>query len=111
MKLPDLTHLQFAVIDVLGARECLGRELRARLKSEYRIAKSLAAFYTVMKRLEESGFVKGRYEVTEVEGYAAKVRHYKITGKGERARRSALEFYSRAGQTAAAPARLGSPAS
>jgi len=94
MKLPPLTHLQFAIIECLGARERSGQEIRDKLAKDYKIRKSLAAFYTLMKRLEDGGLVEGRYEVVNIEGYAAKKRHYKVLGKGRRAWDATLVWYS-----------------
>ena len=90
MGLPDLTHLQFAIVDVLGPREKSGRELRQGLR-ERGIRKSGPAFYQLMARLEEAGVVKGRYDQKIV-----KERRYKITGSGVRARERALDFYLKA---------------
>lgn len=96
MPLPDLTHLQFAILDVLGPREKSGKEVRAKL-GKRRIRKGGPAFYQLMSRLEDAGFVKGRYQQIEVDGYLVKERRYRITGGGEAARRGSLEFYSRRG--------------
>lgn len=95
MGLPDLTHLQFAIVDVLGPREKSGRELRQGLR-ERGIRKSGPAFYQLMARLEEAGVVKGRYDQKIVEAQIIKERRYKITGSGVRARERALDFYLKA---------------
>ena len=65
--LPPLTHLQFAVLDALGASETSGRELRARLR-EKGIKKSGPAFYQLMSRLEEAKYVKGWYTEEIIDG-------------------------------------------
>ncbi len=90
---PDLTHVQFAVIEALGARERAGDEVRDALQVRG-IRQSLAAFYMCMKRMEDAGLIKGRYELIDVGGYRAKERRYKVLGKGSVARSRALEWYS-----------------
>lgn len=89
---PDLTHFQFAVIEALGARERAGEEVRDALRVRG-IRQSLAAFYMMMKRMEDAGLTKGRYELIEVGGYRAKERRYQVLGKGLKARERALEWY------------------
>ena len=89
---PDLTHIQFAVIDALGAREQVGEKVRDALRVRG-IKQSLAAFYMLMKRMEDAGLVKGRYELIQVGPYRAKERHYKVVGQGFKAREKALEWY------------------
>jgi DNA-binding PadR family transcriptional regulator len=101
MNLPTLSHLQFAVLDALGARELKGRELRAELAKRDAL-KSAPAFYQLMSRLEQSKFVEGEDEMTPAEGYALRERRYRITGVGERARRETLAFYA-AAQASALP--------
>ena len=100
MGLPDLTHLQFAIVDVLGPREKSGRELRQGLQ-KLRIRKSGPAFYQLMARLEEAGVVKGRYDQKIVEGQIIKERRYKLTGKGVRAWQRSRDFYLEASALAA----------
>ena len=94
MSMPALSHLQFAVLDVMGAREVSGRDLRASLRSEKGVSKSGPAFYQLMARLEDANFVNGRYEEKVVEGQRIKERRYQLTGDGERARRKAILFYT-----------------
>lgn len=96
MSLPESTHLQFAILDILGPKEKSGKQVRAKL-AERGIRKGGPAFYQLMARLEDASFVKGRYEQIEVDGYLVKERRYQITGGGEAARRESLEFYSKRG--------------
>ncbi len=56
--LPELSHLQFAVLEVLGAAQMSGKDLRTGL-SELGLKKSGPAFYQMMARLEEAKFVEG----------------------------------------------------
>lgn len=94
MPLPDLTHLQFALMEALGAKERPGRIIRQKLAEEHGIKKSLASFYMAMKRMKEAGFVTVRNEVVEVDGYTAKECHYTLTGHGAKAWRSTLDWYT-----------------
>src|SRR5256885_11573962 len=102
MPLPDLTHLQFAVLSIVGGSEKSGREVRERLTKE-KLRMSGPAFYQLMARLEESKFVAGHYLQKIVEGQIIKDRRYKITAQGLRAWNDAREFYSRQDLNAAKP--------
>lgn len=93
MSLPELSHLQIAILDALGPREISGRELREALKKN-KISKSGPAFYQLMARLEEAKFVKGSYEEKIVEGQRIKERRYQMTGEGAKALSNAANFYS-----------------
>ena len=93
-ELPELTSLQFLVIDIIGAHKMRGVEIREQLKGEHKINKTGPAFYQLMARLEESKFVEGWYEQEVIDGQIIKQRCYRVTGLGERARRDTLQFYS-----------------
>ena len=93
MSLPELSHLQIAILDSLGPKELSGRELREALKKN-KISKSGPAFYQLMARLEDAKFVKGFYEEKIVEGQRIKERRYQMTGEGAKALTSAANFYS-----------------
>lgn len=92
MPLPPLSHLQFAVLDALGAAKKSGRELRAALAARG-VKKSGPAFYQLMARLEDAGFVKGWYEQKIVDGQIIKERRYQIKGQGSRACEKTRDFY------------------
>jgi DNA-binding PadR family transcriptional regulator len=94
MDFPALSHLQFAVLDAIGAREIKGREVRQALAKEG-IRHSAPAFYQLMSRLEEAGFVTGSNEVTVEDGLTITERSYRLTGKGETAFRNVATFYAR----------------
>jgi DNA-binding PadR family transcriptional regulator len=98
--LPELTHLQFAVLSILQSRTMNGRDLRAALH-EAGIRKSGPMFYQMMARLEEGKFVKGWYEQKEVEGQPIKERHYQILGNGVSALKQTRGFYNRFGTQSA----------
>ena len=91
MKKP-LPHLQFAVLGVLSAAPLAGRELRARL-AELGVSKSGPAFYRLMARLEESGFVAGWYEQEVVGSQAFRERRYRVTASGMTARDETARFH------------------
>jgi len=92
MKLPDLSHLQFAVLAELLGAERSGGMMRGALK-RYRVRQSGPAFYQMMARLEGSGLVEGWYAKQTVEGQVIKERWYRITGDGRRAWRASRRFY------------------
>ena len=92
MKLPPLSHLQFAVLSCLGANKISGRDLRAALVEEG-VRKSAPAFYQLMARLEDAKFVEGEYVQKMIDGQAIKERFYRLTGEGARAMQDQIAFY------------------
>jgi DNA-binding PadR family transcriptional regulator len=107
-KLPEITHLQFLVLDALGGDERAGRTLRERLAA-YGVRNSGPAFYQMMARLEGTGLVEGWYEQTVVAGQHLKERRYRLTRDGRRALDETHNFYLQRA-TAARAARKGSHA-
>src|SRR4051812_32108854 len=93
MPIPDLTHLQFLVLSIIGAVARPGKHVRDKLAEEGE-RKSLPAFYQMMSRLEDAGFVKGESRRTEVEGFPVTERWYKVTGKGLKAMETTRDFYA-----------------
>lgn len=93
MPLPNLSHLQFQILDCMGSHEITGRDLRAALK-EKGVSKSGPAFYQLMNRLEDSDFVKKRVEPKNIEGQEIKESLYKIGGLGIEARHAAYQSYA-----------------
>src|SRR5258706_15347632 len=91
--LPELSHLQFAVLDVAGTSTISGKELRKALLAEHGLKKSGPAFYQLMARLEEAKFVEGWYEQEVIDGQIIKERNYKITASGTRALNQTKAFY------------------
>jgi DNA-binding PadR family transcriptional regulator len=91
--LPEITHLQFAVLDALKPGETSGRQIRKRIIERRRIRKSGPAFYQLMARLEDAKLVKGWYRDKIIEDYPIKERVYRITAPGIRALQSARDFY------------------
>jgi DNA-binding PadR family transcriptional regulator len=92
LKLPEITHLQFLVLDALAGDEHAGRALRERLAA-YGVRNSGPAFYQMMSRLEEAGLVEGWYEQAVVEGQHLKERRYRLTRDGKRALDETRNFY------------------
>ena len=60
MNFPELTPLQETVLSLIGTAEVKGRHVREELAKQGE-KKSGPAFYQMMNRLEESGFVEGWY--------------------------------------------------
>jgi DNA-binding PadR family transcriptional regulator len=92
MKLPELSHLQFAVLGMLLGAERRGRDIRAQL-TQLGVRHSGPAFYQMMARLEDARLVEGRYAQKVVAGQIIKERHYSVTPAGARAWREARGFY------------------
>jgi DNA-binding PadR family transcriptional regulator len=91
--LPQLSHLQFAVLEVLGTEVGSGKDLRNRL-SERGIKKSGPSFYQMMARLEEAKFVEGWYKQEIIEGQIIKERQYRILADGTRALQRTKHYYT-----------------
>jgi DNA-binding PadR family transcriptional regulator len=91
VKIPKLTSPQYLVLSLLLDEELLGRSLREKL-AHYGQRTSAPAFYQFMARLEEAGYVTGRYEQRVIGGQAIKERIYTITGSGAHARNGFLNF-------------------
>jgi hypothetical protein len=94
MPVPTMTHLQFLILDCLMSGKKSGRTVRAALAKQG-AKKTGPAFYQLMARMEDAGWVEGWYEQEVIDGQLIKERHYKAIGKGVRAHGSVLEFYSR----------------
>jgi DNA-binding PadR family transcriptional regulator len=92
-KLPAVTHLQFVVLTQVRDGDAFGRDIRKELarRGERR---TLAAFYQMMSRLEESSLVEGWYDQRVVDGQSIKERCYRITPAGKRAWAQTRDFYA-----------------
>jgi DNA-binding PadR family transcriptional regulator len=84
--------MQFLVLEALDPGERHGRDLRA-LLAAHRVRSSGPAFYQMMARLEQAGFVDGRYEQTVVHGQTLKERRYRLLRPGRRALDDTRRFY------------------
>ena len=91
-RLPDITHLQFLVLEALSGDEQAGRDLRRHLAS-YGLRKSAPAFYQMMGRLEDAVLVEGWYDQKVVAGQHIKERRYRVTKAGARALAETRAFY------------------
>src|SRR6185295_5881722 len=91
-RLPDVTHLQFLILEALVDDEQAGRQLRALLVA-HGVRSSGPAFYQMMGRLEDAGMVDGRYEQRLVDGQNLKERRYRLTKRGARAHDDTRRFY------------------
>src|SRR5262245_34988060 len=92
-RLPPITHLQFLVLEALGADDQAGRDLRSLLAS-YGVRSSGPAFYQMMARLEESKLVEGEYTQKIVDSQILKERRYRLTRAGKRALDETRAFYA-----------------
>lgn len=93
--MPAITHLQFLVLGLLRQGERPGRFLRRAL-AKRGIARSAPAFYQMMGRLEDAGFVDGAYDQKIVDGQIIKERRYALTAAGEQAWTATRAFYTEA---------------
>ncbi|MDD5165560.1 MAG: helix-turn-helix transcriptional regulator [Candidatus Pacebacteria bacterium] len=94
MKLPELTHLQFVVVNTLTDEPTLGSILRTSFAHYGSPFDSGPAFYQFMKRLEASNFIKGQYDTHMHGKQIIRQRKYTLTKKGEKAIRDLKLFYA-----------------
>jgi DNA-binding PadR family transcriptional regulator len=92
-RIPEVTHLQFLVLGMLRAGERPGRLVRRTL-ARHGINRTGPAFYQMMARLEDAGFVTGEYDQKIVDGQIIKERRYTLTPRGDAAWTSTRAFYS-----------------
>jgi DNA-binding PadR family transcriptional regulator len=90
--IPEITHLQFLVLEALTEADAPGRELRALLVS-HGVRSSGPAFYQMMSRLEDAGLVDGAYDQRVVGGQHVKERRYRLTKAGARGVAETRSFY------------------
>jgi DNA-binding PadR family transcriptional regulator len=90
--LPEITHLQFLVLEALVESDRLGRDVRA-LLAAHGVRSSAPAFYQMMGRLEDAGLVEGSYDQRVVGGQHVKERRYHMTKAGARALAETRSFY------------------
>ena len=91
--LPALTHLQFIVIGALLADEQSGKDIRRELKRQG-VRRTAPAFYQMMARLEEAGWIDGFYTQEVVDAQIIKERRYRVKPAGVRAWNSTRDFYA-----------------
>ena len=90
--LPEITHLQFLVLESLVETDQLGRDIRA-LLGAHGVRNSAPAFYQMMGRLEDANLVDGSYDQRVVAGQHVKERRYHLTKAGARAVAETRSFY------------------
>jgi len=91
-RIPRITHLQFLVLGMLRASARRGRHLRRDL-AKHGVRRSGPAFYQMMARLEDAGFVTGAYNQRIVAGQIIKERQYTLTPAGVAAWTATRDFY------------------
>lgn len=89
---PKITHLQFLVIRILGAKQRLGREIREELAQEGE-SRSLPSFYEMMARMEKDGLVEGSDRIA-VKAQSGAERRYRATEAGIKRANEAHDFYA-----------------
>ena len=92
-RIPDITHLQFLVLGILRAGERPGRFVRRAL-ARHGIARTGPAFYQMMARLEDAGWIDGFYTQEVVDAQIIKERRYRVKPAGVRAWNSTRDFYA-----------------
>jgi DNA-binding PadR family transcriptional regulator len=91
-RVPAITHLQFLVLGMLQPGPRLGRHLRRGL-TKHGVRRSAPAFYQMMARLEDAGFVDGAYDQKIIDGQIIKERRYSLTTAGAAAWKATRDFY------------------
>ncbi len=94
LQLPKLSHVQFAVLAGLAGGDATGREIRKYLAASFKFRQSGPAFYQLMARMEDAGFVEGWYEQQIVATQIIRERHYRITALGRRSWTETRTFYA-----------------
>lgn len=94
-RIPGITHLQFLVLGILRGGDRTGHGVRKAL-GRHGVRRSGPAFYQMMARLEDAGFVAGEYDQKIVDGQIIKERRYTLTAAGESAWMSTRAFYDEA---------------
>src|ERR1043165_5945962 len=94
-RLPPLTHLQFLILSTLAEGDRSGRDVRAALDA-FGAAKTAAAFYQTMARLEAAGLVEGWYEQIVVGDQAVTERRYTLKPLGRKLIEETRRFYTTA---------------
>jgi len=90
---PDLSHVQFFVLESLMVCPLSTKQLRSELHG-VGWARSKPTFHELTKRLEERGLIHGFFERKFVGYFVIRERHYEITTAGVRAYHEAQAFYS-----------------
>ena len=92
MSIPKISHLEYLVINIIGLDERSGTYVREALIKE-NWSKTPASFYQLMKRMEVSKLIEGRYESKIIKKQTITIRKYKITQLGQDEWINTLGFY------------------
>jgi len=92
-RLPPLTHLQFLILSTLLDDDRSGRDMRTALDA-FAAAKTPAAFYQTMARLERAGLVEGWYDQVLVGDQAVTERRYTLKPLGRKLVDETRRFYT-----------------
>lgn len=90
--IPQITHQQFLVLDLLASGSLNGAELREKLEATG-LSRSGPSFYQFMARLEKEKLVHGEYRVNIEDGQRVRERVYSILIRGRLKRGETLTFY------------------
>ncbi len=92
MRVPKLSHIQFMILTLLQAEDASGKQIREALRRSG-VRRSGPGFYQIMSRMEDAGFVRGKYRQEIVASQIIRERCYEITASGRRACRESRDFY------------------
>lgn len=94
MKLPVVSHLQFAILDFLRrTRKQYAVELRQLMKEELRLDYTGPKLYQLMDRLAADGYISILREVIVTDAGKQQATSYAITAKGRYVHDRTVAFY------------------
>jgi DNA-binding PadR family transcriptional regulator len=92
MGLPEVTHLQFLILETVGNRRVPGRAIRDVMR-EHGVERDGPGFYQAMARLEVAGLVRGIYRDNVERRQQIRERYYEVTDVGRRAVEATITLY------------------
>lgn len=101
MKLPSQTEYELLV--VLAPRELPGRTVAQRYEEQTGRGIAYGTLYTTLRRMTEAGWIKARDDEDE----DGRVRHFKVTGLGDRAITEGRKTFSALATLGLSPRRAG----
>lgn len=87
MDLPEITHVQYAILSRIKKPKTSGKEIRENL--DWR--RSLSAFHHSTRILEDKGYMTSNYYKSMQPNKGV---HYTLTVKGKEVVKKSLEFYA-----------------
>ena len=94
MAVPQITHLQFLVIDAIASlQQASASEIRKQL-SEYGLDQKGPKFYQLMGRLEKAGFIESWSQPFDAAGSEVTRTFYKNRPDGKKQKQLVCEFYA-----------------